>query len=285
VPEFLLLYGILASLSMALVRMGYDLMAREPGERLTSADNLSPLQMAFLVGGEKRSVATAMLGLVLNGRVEPVGNRFHRREADSTTTADTPLERALLGALNGVSKLGQPLLMEVARERELFVPLRRSLEEQGLIRCEAALARGRVWATLVLGGLWWLGMVRLGQGLEAGRPVGFLILCLLCVTLGWLRVVVLSPPRQTKRGEVMGRQLSRDATFNDRANQPPEHQLSTFAVLGWVSLPTSLALSLDVAGLQTVQSFPPSAGGGGDAVGGCGGDGGGGCGGCGGCGG
>jgi hypothetical protein len=109
--------------------------------------------------------------------------------------------------------------------------------------------------------------------------VGILFLCLLAVTFAWFRFVI-HPPRLTKRGEQMRKQLSRSAGIGNPDATAMESQLSAFAMLGWVSLSTSLALSLELAGLQTAQPVIASSGGGGDG-GGCGG----GCGGCGGCGG
>jgi len=277
-PEFLLLYGLLAWLSVVLVREGCDLLAREPGVRLSDQPNLSPLEMAFLAGREERTVKTAILRLVLEGRVEPVGHGFRTLFSQPATT-DTPLDRELLRKMNGRSPVGVSLIDTLASRPELLAPIRRSLEGQGLICSETALAKARVWAALLLGGLWLLGVVRLGLGIEAGRPVGILFLCLLAVTFAWFRFVI-HPPRLTKRGEEMRKQLSRSAGIGNPDATAMESQLSAFAMLGWVSLSTSLALSLELAGLQTAQPVIVSSGGGGDG-GGCGG----GCGGCGGCGG
>jgi hypothetical protein len=43
--------------------------------------------------------------------------------------------------------------------------------------------KARPWGVVVIGGMWLLGVARLLQGLSLGRPVGFLIIALIFVTL------------------------------------------------------------------------------------------------------
>lgn len=282
-PEFLFLYGILAWLCLALAREGCDLLAREPGIRRTDQPTFSPMEMAFLAGQEQRTVKTAILRLVLEGRVEPVGHGF-RTLSSQPATADTPLDMELLREMNGRSPVGESMIDIMANRRDLLAPIRRSLEEQGLVCTDSALAKGRLWAAILLGGLWLLGVLRLAQGIGAGQPVGFLMFGLLFVTWKWFQTVI-NPPRLTRRGEEMRKQLNRSAASNGdgTADQSEmDNQLCAFALLGWVSLSTTLAGSLAMAGLQTAQPFISISGveGGADG-GGCGG----GCGGCGGCGG
>ncbi|MBM5816017.1 MAG: TIGR04222 domain-containing membrane protein, partial [Cyanobacteria bacterium K_Offshore_surface_m2_239] len=282
-PEFLLFYGVVCLCTVSLVKKLHEALATIAGKGLNGTPNLSVLEMAYLAGGERRVVKTAILRLVLEGKVK-LGARGVCKLVKPVTVPKYRVEGRLHELLKGQPPRGVALQRRLAGERALFAPLRQSLEQQRLINKPSVVALGRVGAAVLMGAVWLLGVMRLQLGLAAGRPVGFLIVSLLLVTVAWV-VCVGSPQRCTACGEGIRKGLSQ-AMERSSSGSPLglETQLSVFAVLGWVSLDPYLTMSLGEAGIRTTRAVVTSDSGGASSDGGGGGGCGGGCGGCGGCG-
>lgn len=280
-PEFLLFYGLLAAASVGLVTGVYSWLG--DGLRRAPADpNLSPLELAYLAGQEERAVKTAFLSLLQAGHLSVVSGVA--RLVKQAPPLLPPLEAELVRVLKTRGAL-TPLLLTKAIESKtwVFAPLRLRLAELGLVWSRPMVVAGKGCAAVVMGGVWWLGVQRLGLGLAAGRPVGFLVIALLLVTLGWILLVGTAPGR-TRRGEELIRQRKqRVETERAKRSASGPELLCAYALLGWGVLPADLGSGMAFAHGNSGKTSADGSGAGssGGCGGGCGGCGGG-CGGCGG---
>ena len=236
----------------------------QPGQPLPPADALSPREMAYLVGGERQ---VALLTLV---------HLRERGDLDQAWALSDPIERDLSLAVQA----GRPQLADWPghTSAQRLDDLKQRLSQLGLLVEERRQRRARRAVLTATIPVLVLGVLRLAQGWQAGRPIGFL--AVLCVIQLLLSVgAAQGMPRLSRRGEAwLARQQQAVHPWTPDAALEP--RLMALAVLGVAALPAAEATAL----APLLQSLPPEAGGGAAADGG-GGCGGGGCGGCGGCGG
>jgi uncharacterized protein (TIGR04222 family) len=203
-----------------------------------------------------------------------------------------PLERAVWEQLRREGSLTVPNL--TGAMTETLVPLRRSLEQRGLLLTPAQAAKVRWWPMLVALTVPAVGLVKIFVGLQRDRPVGFLALAtVVTLVLGLIRF-----SRQPTLSRAGGRCLRRsrqeqaalkaNAGYLRQAHSPLEVALPlSVALFGTGVLASGRLSPLDDAIRRSRASATDSGsggcgtsgdgGGGGDS--GCGG---GGCGGCGG---
>jgi uncharacterized protein (TIGR04222 family) len=276
-PEFLLFYGLLSAASVALVKEVYSGLGG--GLRRPPADpDLSPLELAYLAGHEAQALKTAFLSLLQAGHVSLVSGMV--RLGKQPPPLLPPLEAELVRVLKtGWMSTPFQLTHSIEKDKRLFAPLLMRLAELGLMCSRARMAAGKCCAAVVMGGVWVLGAKRLQLGLAAGRPVGFLFIAMLLVTVGSILLLATTPSR-TRRGEQLIHQRKQHVEQKRpllTATSPD--LLCAFALLGWEVLPASLASDMEFARVNIATENTDGCGAG--SSGGCGG----GCGGCGGCGG
>jgi len=274
-PQFLLLYGLLTAACLAVVGRLQRRLGNGP---LVAADNanLSPLEMAYLAGEQKQVVKTSLLSLLQAGEVT-VNNGVASCQAKPSRERDA-VQSALLKGLAAGKRKSLALLKEVEDQEDLFAPMQQRLRTLGVIKSAAQMTQVSVFTGVTLGGLWLLGGARLIHGLASMRPVGFLVVALILVTVALVKQACTIPHR-TPQGERLLKDLQvryKYKTVSHGASDPD--LLKAFALLGLVVLSGNLASDMADPVWAGASDTNGGADGGG---GGCGG----GCGGCGGCGG
>ncbi|WP_434740887.1 TIGR04222 domain-containing membrane protein [Micromonospora sp. SH-82] len=244
---------------------------------------LDAQQLAYLNGGEKLVLWTALTGLRAGGTVDVTPDRRLRAVGDPPAGL-TPVDRAVFDAAQRRSSarlLGREVPVIDALER-----LRTGLQERGLILTPAQRHRLRLGA-YVLVALALVGLVRLVAGLANDRPVGYLFLCIPFAVVA--AIVLIRAPRQTRAAKAMlrvqrqkHRHLSPDsapayATYGSGGAAMGVALYGTAAL--WAFDPT-FAEQAEIQREGAASGAASSGGGGGDAGSSCsGGGGGGGCGG------
>jgi uncharacterized protein (TIGR04222 family) len=280
-PEFLLLFVVLYALALGLsyaIRLVVSPPHDEPHRK---ALDLSAYEVAYLAGGPDQAVSAALGALYHRGVISAKG-RALELEPGNEELAEHELERELVGAI------GRGQTVEQVRKRGALTraPLRRELQRRGLVleRGRATLVKLVMSTPLVL--VLSLGAARLVHGVQAGRPVIFLVVLLAVGAIGALIWLGRSSER-TVRGDNALALLSRKnaalkvAVGRRKDGVDPEDVALAIGLFGLGVLATGPFLAL-----HTAMTPPPSTGG--SCSSGCGGSscgggcGGGGCGGCGG---
>ncbi len=275
-PEFLLLYGVLCGLAAAVALVRWRSLLGSPRPTEEQPRELDVYRVAMLVGGPRRVLSTAVIGLYRTGRLSSDGRRAAIKVVDGGPPLCPGLERSVLEAVrahpgtsvNALRELGEiPAVTAIASELEHARLLATSERRFRLSR-----------ELLAIGGLLLiLGCLRVAAGMASGRPVSYLVLAVfgvLTVTV----VVAARVPRTTLAG---GRAVRRV-----RSDQPTNRQWmdASMAVALFGAGALWLADPVTASGLGVSRSSTSFYGGGGDGGAGGGYGGGGGCGG-GGCGG
>lgn len=277
-PEFLGAYGLLIGAALVLIlllRWGIkgEFVRARPRAAATSVD------LGYLGGGDRQAAFTALLNLAEAGDVAlkdgfaTLGVLTNRRRDE--------LEEAVVKELRswplGTKEVGT-LLQDLIGQPGLIGPLRQRLQQEGLVVTNQLQALIRAGEVLVLAPVMALGLVRLGGGLMAGRPVGYLLMELGLLALAWTKLAQ-NPVRATRWGQLL--LARRRALIGRKAPEELGKDLPEgYAVLGMAALPAVMVADL---ALPKPQVRGGGESGGGEGGGGCGGGGcGGGCGGCGG---
>ena len=240
----------------------------------TDDAELKPYEMAYLVGQEKRVIDLAVISLVksnllvvsADGELTPIPNAILPTRMD-------PVERSVFQCIGPGKTLDKIRKSSFQRIDDL----QSHLVNRNLLLTEQSAKGTRVVTSLIAWGLLTLGIIRCGNGVLNGRPVGYLIAMLIGLVL--LASGLWVKPRRTRDGDRRVEFLQQNFRHHFRPEMP-DFLLMGFALYGASRLTDDPAL----AGLVSIMI--PSSNDSSDSSGGCsgGGCGGGGCGG-GGCGG
>jgi uncharacterized protein (TIGR04222 family) len=110
------------------------------------------------------------------------------------------VQSALLKGLAAGERKSLALLKEVEDQEDLFAPMQQRLRSLGVIKSATQMTLVSVFTGVTLGGLWLLGGARLIHGLASMRPVGFLVVALILVTVALVKQACTIPHR-TPQGE------------------------------------------------------------------------------------
>lgn len=281
-PAFLVAYLLLAAAVWVAATRARRALA---DSRASGTTPTGPHDLAYLNGGADLAVTSALAAMHLTGTVAPSKGLIHA--VGRPAPGADALERAVHFTTGSpVTRARLPLHRSV---RTALDAMDERLVAHGLLLSDVQ--RGRIravgwWMVAVAG----LGLVRLLAGVAEGRPVGFLLVALLAVSVVAL-VQLLRAPRRTRAGDRLLARLRDEHHELDPAQRPdwvahgPAAAALGIGIFGvsavWASDPVlaeELAVQKATAGGDGGSSF---VGGGGDSGGG-GGDGGGGGGGCGG---
>ncbi len=291
-PEFLAFFGLFAA-GVGLLAEGLRRSLARGGSADPAA--LTAYELAMLAGGNPRTVTTALAALLNREEVAISGGtdcaQLVRTNREPAAEAH-PLERAVWERLRCEGSVTVPNLTGALTET--LVPLRRSLEQRGLLLTPTQAAKVRWWPLLVALTVPVVGLAKIVVGVQRDRPVGFLALA----TVVTLTLVVLRYSRRAMLSRAGGRCLRRarreqavlkaNAGYLRQAHSPLAVALPlSVALFGTGVLASGRLSPLDEAVRRSRASATDSGGGGGGTSGdggggdsGCGG--GGGCGGCGG---
>jgi uncharacterized protein (TIGR04222 family) len=192
-PTFLLLYLGAAAVVAVLAVVHRRVSFAGPAESRTGS--LGAQQVAFLNGGERLAVYTALGGLRAAGAVDITTGRALVQSAGMPAGA-TPLDAAIYNAAGRRARV-----RDLSTEQWVIAALaqlRDGLITAGLVPGPAQRRTLRLWAAAGVG-LILIGVARLLAGVANGRPVGWLIASLVAVVL--LTVFLTrSVPRRTRAG-------------------------------------------------------------------------------------
>lgn len=181
---------------------------------------LTPSEIACLDRGPDGALQTTLATLFVDGRIRlrrdasfitkwtGIGTRRRlcsEPRQDEAIASQTPddLEIALLNCTAGRhGALPQQLLKE---GRPAATRIAQRLKDRGLMESSASLGAARWWPAATVAAMGGLGLAKLFVGVSRGRPIGFLAIILFA--MAFVGVVLLSPPRRTRTGERILRDL------------------------------------------------------------------------------
>jgi uncharacterized protein (TIGR04222 family) len=285
-PTFLIIYLVVAVAVAVLATL--HRRALSAGSATPRSGELTPQQAAYLNGGERLAVYTALGGLRAAGAIGTADDKT-LVQMSAMPAGATPLDTAVYNAAGNripAASLPRDPWVVAAVDR-----LREDLEAAGLATTAAQRRTVRLWGVAGLG-LLAVGVLRLIAGIANDRPVGFLVLALIAV--GVLSLFLLIRLRkETRTGRAALEDLRSRHAYLAPDNSP---SYATYGVSGaamGVALygtPTLFAMDPAFAAEADIQrvaagssgsggsgGYTPSSGGG--SCGGGGGCGGGGCGG------
>ncbi|MGB2570491.1 TIGR04222 domain-containing membrane protein [Micromonospora citrea] len=211
-PVFLGLYltAALVVVVGAIVHRSRVLAGRPGG----TIDALGPQQVAYLNGGDQLAVWASLGGLRGSGAV---GVRPDRRltTGGALPAGVTPLDQAVHHAARR-NLYARELTRDEWVARAL-TELREGLERQGLALSPAQRRTARN-GSLAVFGLLVLGAVRLGAGLSQGKPIAFLLVAFLVLTVP--AILLNRVPWRTRAADAALRELRRRHTHLSPTSAP-----------------------------------------------------------------
>jgi uncharacterized protein (TIGR04222 family) len=283
-PDFLLFYGVLYAIALAM-----SLVMRAVVRRAVTphgdGSELDPYETAFLAGGGRRVALLGVSNLIDRGALEIRPHEMAVTPEGQHARAAHPVERAVLDARGGLTSAD-------LRQR-LVAPcetIRYTLLTAGLLVSDPAVAAWRVLTVIAFGVILAIAAMKVATGVSRDKPVGFLVVAGFA-TLVTVIVLMRNAPFRSQPGERLLRRLRHARPNRRKASPPGPSPVASIAGLG-VALYGLDALAGHPQYRHLQQTMAPTTGGGGSSCssgcGSSGGDsggsscGGGGCGGCGG---
>lgn len=288
-PKFLALYTVVAFIACLVAYVlrrsaaGFD-----PDSRLSAA-KLDAYEAAYLSGGSKLSIETAIAALV-RGKALRLSIANRTLSADAGARFSHPFEQTVYRIVES----GQARTVKGVRTKatEAAEKIATRLKALGLVINEEQSVRARILPVILMLMVLLFGVIKILIGISRNRPVGFLFV--MCAITGLIAILFYkSRPLRTKYGDRTLSQLKRDnAALESTAKSKPD-QLGSLDVALAVALfgVSSLGFTDESWSALRRQILPVSSGssgssscgsssscGGSSCGGGCGG---GGCGGCG----
>jgi uncharacterized protein (TIGR04222 family) len=278
-PEFLWVYVCLVT-AAALLGLFTSRLVRSEGRLPWRAEELGPLELAYLQRGGRGVLEAALASLHQRGVVGPGLEKGEVRRVLPSAEDVDELEELVFRSIHdsGSTSLStlEPLV-EAACE-----PMRESLLSRGLL-VEGARAFFAQWAAAIfLTPIMAIGGVKLVTGLGDGRPVGFLAITLILSVLAYN--LTLRPPIRTVEADlILAGARHRHASLKETARSShaslldPGDVAMIAALFGVVALASPHFVGLSEAFSRpssSESSFGAEGGGGGGGCGGCGGSGG-----------
>jgi uncharacterized protein (TIGR04222 family) len=272
-PEFLSFYFLISSI---VVQLGLLLRAklRLPKSHIQKQPvSLDAYETAYLAKGSEHAVDTVIASLVQKGCVTVQEGQQILRIKEPRNELSSALEQAVA---NAIASYGNIETVRSATTRQIEV-VRDRLRQLGLLVSPNQALKAQKYPAVILACLLALGIAKIIVGISRGKPVGFLvIMCIILSVIGacfWL-----VPVHRSRYGDQVLQDIRSRISSAAVSDADPQLPLA-FALMGAAILPTEAFADLK-------QVLTPGSGGGyrggGDGSSGCGG---GGCGGCGGCGG
>jgi uncharacterized protein (TIGR04222 family) len=160
---------------------------------------LHAYEVAYLIGGPRRTIATAVAGLRADGAIETSGDRDQNlRAIGGPRTMRTQLDTAIHSTLRAGRVTTARMLGTGYDVRRAVDKIRDGLVRDGLAVGPRQRLRSRL-AVALLVGLLGVGVVRLVAGIRNDRPVGQLTSMLMVLTVVTV-ILLLRTPRSLRSG-------------------------------------------------------------------------------------
>jgi uncharacterized protein (TIGR04222 family) len=228
-PRFIGIYLTVAALAVAVALLTRFLTGRGDAPSLTARDPL-PGDVAYLAGGERRAIHSALAGL---RAAEAVDTDDDKKvvATNHPPAGASDLERAVHAALGHGTR---PAALYRNRGVEAaLTAIRTRLVDAGLLYSDAQQQRMR-WAAYTLFAAAALGVARLVSGMLNGKSVEFLFLATGAVLV--LAVVLRKPPTTTPRANRILGQIRSSHQYLEPSQSP------SWAVYGATGAGLSVAL-------------------------------------------
>jgi uncharacterized protein (TIGR04222 family) len=228
-PRFIGIYLAVAALAVAVALLTRFLTGRGDAPSLTARDPL-PGDVAYLAGGERRAVHSALASLRAADAVDTDDNK-KVVATNHPPAGASDLERAVHAALGHGTR---PATLYRNRGVEAaLTAIRTRLVDAGLLYSDGQQQRMR-WAAYTLFAAAALGIARLLTGMLNGKSVGFLFLATGAVLV--LAVVLRKPPTTTPRANRILGQIRTSHQYLQPSQSP------SWAVYGATGAGLSVAL-------------------------------------------
>lgn len=275
-PEFLRLFFFLSALTLvAAVWVRWRL--RVPGgEASNEADELEPYEVAYLEGGDQGLAKAALSRLVYEDHVDFDGES---RELKKQTVMMGKLDPVAAAVYRAVKpKPWETLEAAAGSCVAVVVPIRRRLQQLGLVVTDAEAAKARSIPLLMMAGVLAIGGIKVAVGLSRERPVAHLVAA--CVVVLLLSLFACGRAiHRSRRGDLTLAQLrDRNAALRYQAQSRLANLTGNDVVLACALFAVHDPRLARLHESWTPPASSDSSGGGSSCGGGCGG----GCGGCGG---
>jgi uncharacterized protein (TIGR04222 family) len=273
-PDFLSFYFTLSSLTVLLALLLRGKLRLPSSHIQNHPVSLDAYETAYLAKGKDRTVDTVIASLVQNGCVTVEPARQILKLQEPRKALSNPLEQAVANAIASYEHIEA---VRSATTHQINV-LRDRLRQLGLLVSPNQSLKAQMVPSVVMACLLALGIAKIVVGISRGKPVGFLVM--MCIVLSVIGLCLwLVPVHRSRYGDQVLQDIRSRISTAAVSYADPQLPLA-FALLGVAVLPNDL-----FADLKQVLTPGSSGGygGGGDGSSGCGGGGcGGGCGGCGG---
>ncbi len=295
-PEFLKFYLFLVVFSFIAALISRWLLRAPGGDMSHLVPGLDPFEAAYLAGGPRMVVHTAIAALVH-------GNALKLKSASQTFSIANPLAgrpHQIERAVYHLVEYGTTSLSGIRESATVITAhIRDKLLGANLVLSTGKAITARIAPAMLMLATLAVGIAKIEIGVSRNRPVGYLVF--ICVVVGAATLIMsLIRVRNTRAGSaVMGRLRDRNAALRTAVGTAPERVGHEDLALAIALFGPAILASNDFTTLRQTLWPPSSSGGGCSSGSGCGGScgggsscggggcGGGGCGGggCGGCGG
>ena len=209
-PEFLGVYLIFLVLAVAL---GLTLrsIARRRGGGGTIGDfandpGLTPIQVAYVTGGKRLAVNTAIASLYHRRAIRMKGDKLEAVGPPTRVETDDPLEEDVFRRL--VTN-GSRTVRQVHQSTDV-APIARRPVELGLALPAGDRVQIGVFSVIRAGLVLMLGLAKVAVGLDRNRPVSFLVV--LCIVTGIAIIALMATtPLRTRLGDLVLRDLKSES--------------------------------------------------------------------------
>ncbi len=241
-PAFLLFYVVLAVVVLIASIRGRRAVTRVGGAEPVTAIRTRPHDVAYLNGGAELALVSALTALRLRGSIW--SERGNAQAVPRSDAGHDELERAVHAAV--ATPIHRKWIANNHWVADALAATERRLVDAGLLLSEAQRRRirGTGWWMLAVAGL---GLLRLLAGIANARPVGWLVVAFIAVTI--VAVILLaSAPRRTQRGD---RTL---AALRDEHHTLAPKERPDWALYG----PVGAALGIGLFGMSAVWASDPA---------------------------
>lgn len=252
--DFLRIFGQAGLAALVLILVLHQLVVGFGGG---SVGQPSLYELAWLAGGRRRVLQTAVAQLYGNGQLVLLSGGFAKAVSADKGAPREPLEKAVWATLGLAKKPWLQTKLALSECEALQV----SLRAKGLLLEEGRRSLLRLLTALLVLPLLAVGSLRFWHGLVAGRPVGFLALLLL-VYIGVGALLLVRIPFASQRGQRCLQQAR--STFKNQRDVEVSYSdpllARRFALYGLAALMASSELSRYLGGPAAFSSGGSSGG-------------------------
>jgi uncharacterized protein (TIGR04222 family) len=241
-PAFLLFYVALAVIALIASIRARRAITRTGSTEPVTAIRTRPHDVAYLNGGAELALVSALTALRLRGAIW--SERGNTQAVPRSDPGPDELERAVHAAV--ATPTHRKWIMNSTRVADALDAAERRLVDAGLLLSDAQRRRirGTGWWMVAVAGL---GLVRLLAGIANAKPVAWVVVAFIVVTIAAV-ILLASAPRRTRRGDLTL------ATLRDDNHVLAPKERPDWALYG----PAGAALGIGLFGMSAVWASDPA---------------------------